>query len=147
MVDTVDIITRSRIMAGIRAKNTKPEIIIRKGLYARGYRYRIHVKELTGRPDIVFRKYYAVIFVNGCFWHSHGCHLSKLPKSNTEFWNNKLSRNKQRDKEIIEKLISSGWRVCLILECSLRGKAKANFESLLDTIELWLHSSAERLDL
>jgi|SRR5450830_91015 len=147
MVDIVDIQTRSRIMASIRGKNTKPEMLIRKGLHARGYRYRLHVENLPGKPDIVFPMYSAVIFINGCFWHGHDCHIFKAPKSNIDFWQDKISRNKERDAVDAEKLISMGWRVGVIWECSMTGKTKRNFDDLIRRIEDWLHSSDTHLIL
>lgn len=141
MVDIVNIQTRSRMMASIKGKNTKPEILIRKELHARGYRYRLHDKNLPGKPDVVLSMYSAVIFVNGCFWHGHDCHIFKIPKSNVNFWKDKISRNKERDTEVMGKLISLGWRVGVIWECSLVGKTKKNFNELLEAIEAWLHSS------
>lgn len=147
MVDIVDIKTRSRMMAGIRGKDTKPEMLIRYGLHARGYRYKLHDKKLPGKPDLVFPKYSAVILVNGCFWHGHDCHLFKMPKSNTDFWRNKISRNKELDVTHEAQLIAMGWRVGIVWECALKGKAKVNFEVLLDSIEVWLHSSEIKLSL
>lgn len=99
MVDIVDVSTRSRMMAGIKNRNTKPEILIRKLLYKKGYRFRLHVKDLPGKPDIVLPKYKAVIFVNGCFWHGHkNCSLFKLPATRTEFWQEKITRNQANDR-------------------------------------------------
>lgn len=147
MVDIVDIQTRSRIMASIRGKNTKPEILIRKGLHARGYRYRLHAGNLPGKPDIVFPMYSAVIFVNGCFWHGHDCHIFKVPKSNIDFWQKKISRNKERDAVVAEKLISKGWRVGVIWECAMTGKSRRNIDDLIGLIEAWLHSSGTHLML
>ena len=114
MVDIVDSKTRSRFMAGIRGKNTMPEMLIRKGLHSRGYRYRLHSKMLPGKPDIVLTQYSAVIFIHGCFWHGHECHLFRLPKSNVDFWRRKISRNKELDVLHIAQLISMGWRVGVI---------------------------------
>lgn len=145
MVDIVDIQTRSRMMAGIRGKNTNPEILLRKGLHSRGYRYRLHAKKLPGKPDMVFRMYSAVIFVNGCFWHGHDCHIFRMPKSNVRFWQEKISKNKERDVVVIAKLISMGWRVGVVWECALRGKARKNFDDVLSLIEHWLHSSESQL--
>ena len=93
MPDIVDTVTRSRMMAGIQSKNTRPEIIVRKALHARGFRYSLHSKSLPGKPDIVMPKWKVVIFVHGCFWHWHGCRLSKLPASNPDFWSAKLAGN------------------------------------------------------
>ena len=93
MADVVDRKTRSRMMSGIRGKNTRPELLIRKGLHARGFRFRLHDKRLPGKPDLVLPKYSAVIFVHGCFWHGHDCHLFKWPQSRREFWRKKITRN------------------------------------------------------
>lgn len=108
-------------MRSIRARDTMPELQLRKALYKFGYRYRLHVKGLPGRPDIVFRKLNAVIFVHGCFWHSHaGCRLAYVPKSHTREWEAKFTCNRNRDKAQIEELLALGWRVLLVWECSLR---------------------------
>lgn len=121
MIDIVDKKTRSEMMLGIRSKNTVPEILVRKYLFSLGFRYRIHYKKLTGRPDIVLPKYRVVIFVHGCFWHRHkNCKLGYVPKSNVEFWQSKFKKNIQRDELQINFLISGGWRVIVIWECGLR---------------------------
>ena len=98
MVDIVDQATRSKMMAGIKSKNTKPELVIRSGLFARGLRFRLHPKELPGKPDLVFPKYKTVLFVHGCFWHAHDCHLFRIPSSNQEYWQKKLIGNRDRDQ-------------------------------------------------
>ena len=134
MTDIVDPATRSRLMSGIKSKNTKPELTIRKGLFARGLRFRLYAKELPGKPDLVFPRYRAVLFVHGCFWHKHDCHLFKLPSSNQEFWNTKLSRNKFRDEEQQRQLEIAGWRVLTVFECALKGKSKETVEALLDNL-------------
>lgn len=121
MTDVVDVLTRSRMMAGIRGKDTKPELVVRKYLHAKGLRFRLHVKYLPGKPDIVCSKYRAVIFVNGCFWHQHqGCKFATMPSSRTDFWANKLSENITRDKYQMAALIGLGWRVFVIWECELK---------------------------
>lgn len=127
MIDIVDTQTRSRIMASIKNKNTKPEMLIRKELHARGYRYRLQNENLPGKPDLVFPMYSAVIFVNGCFWHGHNCHIFKTPQSNIDFWESKISRNKQRDTDHEKKLSAMGWRVGVIWECSMQGKNPDKF--------------------
>jgi DNA mismatch endonuclease (patch repair protein) len=120
MVDVVDKKTRSRMMSGIRGKNTKPELQVRKSLHARGFRFRLHVKELPGKPDLVLPKHRAVIFVHGCFWHRHqGCRFAVLPKSNSEFWARKLDSNRERDLLHGQQLSSLGWRVFTIWECEV----------------------------
>ena len=118
MVDIVDVSTRSRMMAGIKGRNTKPEILIRKLLHKKGFRFRLHVKDLPGKPDIVLSKYKAVIFVNGCFWHGHkDCHLFKLPATRTEFWQEKITRNQANDSKSINLLLENNWKVGVVWEC------------------------------
>ena len=139
MADVVDAATRSRMMAGIQSKNTKPETIIRKGLHARGFRYSLHPKRIPGKPDIVLPKWRVVVFVHGCFWHKHGCHLSKTPSSNTAFWETKLAANRRRDDVVGQELTAAGWRIALVWECATRGKAAANgLPTLLDRLARWI---------
>lgn len=121
MVDVVDKATRSRMMSGIQGKNTKPELLVRKHLHGRGLRYRLHAKELPGKPDLVFPKYKSVVFVHGCFWHRHpGCKYATTPNSREHFWTNKLSENVARDSYQIAALNGLGWRVFVVWECELR---------------------------
>jgi len=125
MVDVVDSVTRSRMMSGIKGKNTKPELQVRKYLHGRGLRFRLHVKELPGKPDLVFPQYKAVVFVHGCFWHQHvGCKYAAMPSSRVNFWTNKLSENVMRDSYQIAALEGLGWRVFVVWECELRDSAK-----------------------
>ncbi|WP_339632781.1 DNA mismatch endonuclease Vsr [uncultured Sneathiella sp.] len=138
MTDIVSPGKRSSMMAGIGAKDTKPEIIIRKLLYRAGFRYRLHVKELPGKPDLVFPKYRAVIFVNGCFWHGHSCHLFKWPKSREEFWSNKIKGNIARDRRKIDDLLDKKLRVMTIWECALKGKSRIDLDELLGRITVWI---------
>lgn len=124
---------RSRCMAAIKGKDTKPEMIVRKYLFSRGLRFRIQVRKLSGTPDIVLPKYKTVIFVNGCFWHGHeGCKYFRLPKSNIEFWKEKIERNIERDRESMQALLVLGWKVIRVWECELRNKA--NREDTLNKI-------------
>lgn len=135
-IETVDIVSkevRSRMMSAVRAKNTKPELALRQRLFAMGFRFRLHRKDLPGTPDMVFPRYSAVIFVNGCFWHYHGCRRSKLPETRKEWWRDKLEKNKKRDKQAIGSLKKSGWRVLTIWECSFRA-AGIDRENALDVI-------------
>lgn len=130
MVDIVDSATRSRMMSGIQGKDTKPELLVRKYLHGRGIRFRLHAKELPGKPDLVFPKYHAVVFVHGCFWHQHPkCKYAYLPKSNTAFWENKLQSNQARDKVNEAALKDLGWRVIIIWECSIDDKSLARLAS------------------
>lgn len=107
-------------MSHIRSKDTKPEETVRKYLFSKGLRYRKNVKTLPGHPDIVFPKYKVVVFVNGCFWHHHNCGRFVWPKSNTEYWRNKINRNVERDKENNKLLMQTGWRVLTVWECQLK---------------------------
>ena len=121
MADKLTSSQRSHCMSRIRGKNTKPEILVRKGLHARGFRFRLHNKKLPGRPDIVLPKYGVAIMVNGCFWHGHkGCRYATKPKSNVEFWETKIARNKHRDEVTAAHLEALGWTVITIWECELR---------------------------
>ena len=109
-------------MSGIRSKDTIPELIVRKALFARGYRFRLHSKHLPGSPDIVLPKHHLVIFVHGCFWHLHqGCKYSRIPSSRADFWKEKLNANAARDKEVVKGLKKLGWRVLIVWECHIRG--------------------------
>ena len=127
---------RHKNMAAIRAKNTKPEILVRKFLWSHGYRYRLNHPRLPGKPDIVLRKYRTCIFVNGCFWHKHeGCKYFVVPKTRTEFWLNKINRNQERDKEVKKQLAKMGWHSITIWECELKPSNKdKTLESLLYTL-------------
>ncbi|WP_321288168.1 very short patch repair endonuclease [uncultured Sunxiuqinia sp.] len=120
-MDVHDPKTRSYNMSRIKGKDTKPEMMVRKYLFAKGFRYRLHVKGLPGKPDIVLPKYKTVIFVNGCFWHGHkGCRYFTLPKTNTEWWLNKIKDTQHRDKEKEIALNTAGWRVIIVWECELK---------------------------
>lgn len=121
MADTMTPEERSRCMAAIKGKDTKPELIVRKYLFSRGLRYRIQDRRLPGRPDIVLPKYKTVVFVDGCFWHGHdGCRYFRLPQSNVEFWQTKIERNKARDTRNEEELRTTGWHVIRVWECEIR---------------------------
>ena len=118
---------RSKVMSKIRSKNTKPEVVLRKALFARGFRYRINYSKLPGSPDIVLPKYKTVVFVNGCFWHGHeGCKYATIPKTNTKYWVNKIEFNKARDKINAIDCVRLGWRVITVWECSIKRMTKLN---------------------
>jgi DNA mismatch endonuclease (patch repair protein) len=138
MADVVSSQTRSQMMSGIQGKNTKPEIKIRKALHKRGFRYRLYVKSLPGKPDLVFPKYRAVIQINGCFWHCHNCHLFKWPSTRPEFWQKKILGNRERDIKNILELEKSGWRVLTVWECAVKGIYKQPFELMIEDISKWL---------
>ena len=123
MTDIVDPSTRSKIMASICGKNTKPELRIRRGLHQLGMRFRLHRRDLPGRPDLVFPKHRAVLFVHGCFWHRHNsCRLAYIPSSNSEKWAEKFKANVERDRAQVTSLMEDGWRVFVIWECAIRVK-------------------------
>lgn len=142
MVDTVTAAKRSEVMAKVGSKDTRPELIVRRGLHARGFRYRLHDAKLPGKPDLVFPRYKAVIFVNGCFWHGHDCGLYRFPKSNTEYWTRKISGNVTRDREHIKRLRELGWRVLNIWECALKGKARLQSDEILHAASTWLRGNS-----
>lgn len=132
------------MMAGIRGKDTAPEMLIRRGLHSRGFRFRLHAADLPGKPDLVFRGRYAVIFVHGCFWHGHDCHLFKWPRSRVDFWGEKISRNVSRDQAAIDTLLVAGWRVLTIWECALKGRERRPFDDVLDEAAEWLSSGIQQ---
>lgn len=138
MPDIVDKQTRSRMMSGIRGRDTRPELLVRKGLFGRGFRYRLHVPDLPGKPDLVLPKYSAVIFVNGCFWHGHDCHLFRMPSTRPEFWRKKIEGNIARDKATKQSLGDMGWRQMTIWECAVKGRTRLPLEDVLDRTAKWL---------
>jgi DNA mismatch endonuclease (patch repair protein) len=126
-------------MSKIRSKNTKPELTLRKALFARGFRYRVNDTKLPGKPDIVLQKYKTVIFLHGCFWHRHeGCKYAYTPKTNTKFWVDKITYNAERDKVNFQKLMALGWNVLTVWECEIRHKYKHDLTPLIDRIEATL---------
>ncbi|WP_247840337.1 very short patch repair endonuclease [Pseudomonas sp. MWU12-3103b] len=147
MVDVVDAVTRSRMMSGIKGKNTKPEVSIRRALHARGFRYRIHVNNLPGKPDLVLPKYKAVVFVHGCFWHGHSCRYFKVPKTRSAFWIDKIQKNRDRDALQVNALLVSGWRVLLIWECAVRSAVKGQLPSLMDQVVGWLENGDKYMQI
>jgi DNA mismatch endonuclease (patch repair protein) len=130
---------RSEVMSKIRSKNTEPEIILRKALFAKGFRYRVNDKKLPGKPDIVFPKYKTVIFMHGCFWHGHEqCKIAHIPKSNTDFWRQKISTNKERDKNNELKILALGWKVLTFWECEI---SKKNIPKIVERVIYTFHQS------
>lgn len=129
---------RHLVMSHIRSRNTKPELKVRQWLWAHGYRYRLNVKSVPGKPDIVMRKYHTAIFVNGCFWHGHeGCDKYRLPQTNVDFWKNKIDRNRKRDQENYQVLQENGWQVIVVWECQLTPK---RIEQTMNEVELLLNN-------
>lgn len=147
MADKLTKEQRRHCMAQIRGKGTKPEMVVRKFLFGRGFRYRLNHPWLPGHPDIVLRKYRSVIFVNGCFWHGHeGCRYYVVPKSNTEFWKAKIARNRARDIEEQRRLASMGWHCITVWECQLKPAVREQtLESLAYTLNrIWLNDHSVR---
>ena len=139
MMDNLSPDKRTRIMSSIRSKNTRPEIVVRKILYGKGVRFRIHAKDLPGKPDIVIRKYKLAIQVNGCFWHQHsGCHENRIPDSNKKFWKDKLKRNVDRDKKNHALLIKEGFKVFYFWECEIKSEPllRRNINNFLKELNL-----------
>lgn len=141
MADIVSPETRSKMMAGIKGKDTKSEMILRKGLHRLGFRYRLHYRNLPGKPDLVFPRYKAVLFAHGCFWHGHSCHLFKWPSSNEDFWRTKIERNMEVDMQNIIRLQEMNWRTGIVWECALKGKYKINSEEVIELCAQWLQTT------
>ena len=135
------------MMSGIRGKNTRPEIAIRRCLFARGFRYRLHARGLPGRPDMVLAKYRAAVFVHGCFWHGHDCRLFRMPASNRTFWAAKIEGNRARDREVLEKLAQTGWRTLVIWECSFRDRDEETLDRVCRRAARWLDSGSGRAEV
>ena len=159
-MDTLSPEDRHINMSRIRSKDTKPEKEIRSALFKAGFRYRICDKRYPGRPDIIFPKYFAVIFINGCFWHAHGwnsgrdsitsshgndkCEYFRFPRSNQEFWRKKFERNKERDARVIKTYQDECWRICVVWECAIRGKnSRRKKEKVTEQIIQWLEEPEE----
>ena len=138
MADIVDRATRSRMMSGIRGKDTRIEVTVRKALFARGFRYLLNDRRLPGKPDMVFPKHHAVVFVHGCYWHGHDCALFRLPSSNREFWGTKIGANRARDVGTLQALRDLGWRVAVVWECALRGRGRLADGMPAELIGGWL---------
>lgn len=146
MADIVDKQTRSRMMAGIKGKDTKPELVLRRALHARGFRYRLHSKTVPGRPDLVFPKHHAIVFVHGCFWHRHeGCRYTTTPSTRPEFWQAKFDANVARDRSVHDQLLDAGWRVATVWECALRRPEETALAANL--LAAWLRSSAAEIQI
>lgn len=129
-------------MAAIRGKDTRPELLIRKALHARGFRYRLH-GALPGKPDLVLHRWQAVIFVHGCFWHGHDCPMFRWPATREEFWRDKIGRNKARDAATQVILSEAGWRVATVWECALKGRGRLELPAIIDSLSAWLSSDAQ----
>jgi DNA mismatch endonuclease (patch repair protein) len=147
MADSLTLAERSNMMSRIKGKNTRPELVVRHILHAAGFRYRLHAKDLPGRPDIVLRSRKTLVFVNGCFWHGHDCHGTRLPKSNRRFWNAKIKANIARDARNLAECRRLGWRVLVVWECALRGQGRWSLEALGREICRWLTLDFRRVTI
>lgn len=143
MADKVTSEVRSRMMSAIRGRDTKPELAIRRGLHALGFRYSLHSSRFSGRPDLVLPKYRAVIWVHGCYWHGHDCGAAKLPSSNESYWHPKIARTQERDRKNSQAVATAGWRSLVIWECCLRGKSAPGVERVLELASAWLRESKD----
>lgn len=147
MPDIVDQETRSRMMSGIRAKDTKPEMLIRRALHARGFRARLHSSAVPGKRDLMLARYRAVIFAHGCFWHGHDCPLFRLPGTRRDFWEAKIASNRERDAEVAAALATAGWRRLTVWECAMRGRRRVVFDALMDRITAFLTRTEAFLEI
>lgn len=137
MADIVNKETRSRMMSGIRSKDTRPELLLRHALHARGFRYRLHPKTVSGRPDLILPKHGAAVFVHGCFWHRHeGCRFASTPATRPEFWAAKFAANIRRDRRVLATLSEEGWRIATVWECAL--KKEANVRLAVEKLAGWI---------
>ncbi|MBY8824607.1 very short patch repair endonuclease [Sphingomonas colocasiae] len=147
MADIVPADVRSRMMSGIRGTDTKPEQLLRKGLHAQGFRFRLHDRMLPGKPDIVLSRYRAVIFAHGCFWHGHDCHMFRWPSTREAYWRKKIGGNRERDTRSEEALREAGWRCAVIWECALRGRGRLPFSLVIDRLANWLKEGGDFLEI
>lgn len=137
MVDIVPAEVRSRMMAGIRSHDTRPELRLRREMHARGFRFRLHRKDLPGSPDLIFPRFHVAVFVHGCFWHRHeSCRFASTPKSRADFWLGKFETNVVRDRRVQQALLDEGWRVSVVWECALR----ADPARIADGLASWMTS-------
>ncbi|WP_448132900.1 very short patch repair endonuclease [Stenotrophomonas rhizophila] len=141
MTDVLTPHQRRLNMSRIRGRDTKPEMIIRLGLHAMGFRYRLQDRSLPGRPDLVFPRYGAALFVHGCFWHGHDCALFKMPETRRDFWERKIASNRLRDQQSEAYLLEQGWRVATVWECSLKGRERIGANTVLKRCASFLHSN------
>ena len=135
------------MMSGIRGRDTKIELRVRSALHAQGLRYRLHDRNLPGRPDIVLTSRRAAVFTNGCYWHGHDCPLFRLPATNTDFWRTKLEGNRQRDVRSLAALHAIGWRTAVVWECAMRGRPDAEIDVRLLELGDWVRGGAGSLDI
>lgn len=127
-------------MAAIRGSHTKPELLVRRAMHAAGLRFRLHARDLPGKPDLVFPRWHAVVLVNGCFWHQHDCHLFKWPGTRQDFWRAKIGRNVANDARAIQSLREAGWRVGVVWECALKGRTRLDETEAMQRLAGWIRS-------
>ncbi len=144
MVDVLTADQRRLNMSRIRNADTAPELLIRRGLHMRGYRFRLHRRDLPGCPDITLPKYRSVILVNGCFWHGHECPMFKIPETRKEFWTAKIRKNRERDAFVLSALAAMGWRTFVLWECSIKGPGRKPLDAILNEIAAWLGGNDAR---
>lgn len=147
MTDVVDPATRSRMMSGIKGKDTKPEVAIRSGLHRHGFRFKKNVRTLPGKPDIVLPKFNAVVLVNGCFWHGHDCHLFKWPSTRQQFWREKIVSNQKRDMRNLEELQNLGWKTLIVWECAIKGTKRYKIADLIAVISNWIQFDSQSAEI
>ncbi|TPE62588.1 DNA mismatch endonuclease Vsr [Sandaracinobacter neustonicus] len=147
MADVHDAATRSRNMAAVKGRDTRPELLIRKALHAAGLRYRLHAKQLPGKPDLVFPRHRAVVFVHGCFWHQHDCHLFRWPATRQEFWREKIGRNVVNDERSTQALRDAGWRVATVWECALKGRTRPDFGDAMQRLAAWIQTGEQTITI
>jgi DNA mismatch endonuclease (patch repair protein) len=140
MADVHDVATRSRNMAAIRGRDTRPERVIRSALHRQGYRFRLHSASVPGRPDLVLPKYRAAIFVHGCFWHGHECRLFRWPATRKAFWREKILGNRRRDRLVRKQVLAAGWRHVTVWECALRGGGEDRIDAATARVARWVRS-------
>lgn len=143
MADVVDAVTRSRMMAGIRGRDTQPERQIRSGLHRLGFRFRLNATAPPGRPDIVLPRYRAAVFVHGCFWHGHDCELFRWPATRPAFWRRKITTNRRRDRSVRSEVRAAGWRQLVIWECAIKGRGGPAVRRVVERSAAWLRSSRQ----
>ncbi len=134
-------------MAAIRGRDTKPELLIRKALHSAGLRYRLNVRDLPGKPDLVFPRYRAIIFVHGCFWHQHDCHLFHWPATRQDFWREKIGRNVINDERAANALLEAGWRSAIVWECALKGRTRADFPEAVQRLITWIKGDEQTITI
>ena len=147
MTDVLTPTQRRLNMMRIRARDTKPEILIRKGLHAEGFRFRLHRRNLPGRPDLVLARHRVCIFVNGCFWHGHHCEMFRMPVTRRDFWKNKITSNRKRDRRSVDTLLREGWRVLIVWECATRGTRRMLAKDLLKSCVRFIQDDDRTLEL